>query len=266
MCRFGALAGVVAVATAMGLGAVARASVLAYDDASSPAYNSGWTNSTNGGSGFAPWVLLPQQSGNGGGHFIGTSANNGDGGGQAPPPGDIDVAGESWGMYANGGTIAEARRAFNGALSVGQHLQFRFDNGWIDTGGSVLIILEGAEDRLGFRFEGGLQNYELDDNTGSVDTGIPFTDEGMLIDFSLATPDTYVLSVAPNGGTLRTFTGPLMGTAGVGIDAIHFFNGSAGPFSQRDMFVNSLAIVPEPAAALGVAAMTIMLRRRGSPR
>jgi len=251
----------VAVALAVRAGGVARAAVLAHDDASDPAYNAGWTNGSNGGTGFAPWVLIPQPANNGAGHFIGSSANNGDGGANAPPAGDIDVAGEAWGMYANGGNITEARRPFTGALSPGQHLRFFFDNGWIDDGGTDAFFLGG--DRLAFRFEGGRQNYELDDNSGPIDTGITFTDEGLLIDFALTGADTYALSVTPAGSTPRVFTGDLMGSPGVGIDAVSFFNASAGSFSQRDLFINSLAIVPEPPAA-GLLAFAVTLMRRRS--
>jgi hypothetical protein len=31
-----------------------------------------------------------------------------------------------------------------------------------------------------------------------------------------------------------------------GVAAVRFFNNNAGPFSQRDLFINSLSIVPEP--------------------
>ena len=244
-------------------GASARAAVLAFDDASHPAYNAGWTSGTNGGSGFGPWTLVPTQNSNTGGFFVGSSANNGDGGGQAAPATDIDVAGESWGVYSNTGSISEARRPFTGALSVGQRLRFGFDNGWIDDGGTIMFMLTGAEDRLSFRFEGGRQNYQLDDNSGPIDTGVPFTDEGMLVDFLLTGADTYTLTVTPAGSAPKVFSGTLMGTAGTGIEQIEFLNGNAGSFGQRDFFINSLAIVPEPGAiAVAAVAAGLLVRRR----
>ena len=239
------------------------AAVLAADDAARAAYNGGWTSGTNGGSGFGPWALTPGQNSNNSGFFVGTSANNGDGGGNAPPPGDVDVAGEAWGMYANSGQTATAVRPFTGDLSVGQRVQFRFDNGWIDTGGNVGFSLDSAtEDRLQFFFSGGDQNYVLIDESGVRDTLIPFTDEGMAVDFALTGPDAYSLSVAPNGGTARSFTGTLAGPPGTGIAAVRFFDSNAGPFSQRDLFINSLSVVPEPGALAPVGLAAVLGRRR----
>jgi hypothetical protein len=101
-------------------------------------------------------------------------------------------------MYANTGETSEALRPFTGDLSAGQRLTFRFDNGWIDTGGIVGFSLDSAtEDRLQFFFTGGDQNYVLLDQSGVRDTLIPFTDEGMLVDFALTGPDAYSLSVRP---------------------------------------------------------------------
>ena len=259
----------VGMAVCLSAGPAARAAVLGADDAAAAAYNTGWTSGTNGGSGFGPWILSPAQNTNTSGFFVGTSANNGDGGGNALPPSDIDVTGESWGIYANSGQTATALRPFTGDLTVGQRLVFSFDNGWIDTGGEVGFALAGAgEDRIQFFFTGGDQNYVLLDQAGIRDTLIPFIDEGMVVDFTLTGADTYSLTVVPHGATVRSFTGTLGGTAGDGIAAVRFFNDNAGSFSQRDLFVNSLAIVPEPATpvAVGVVVTGLLPRRRRSRR
>ena len=260
-----ALCTAVGVAGGLGAGAdrSAPAAVLAYDDASSPAYNTGWTTGTNGGTGFGPWRVLPGQNSNASGAFIGTSANNGDGGADQPPPTDIDVAGESWGLYANGGQAAEALRPLTGALDVGQHITLRFDNGWIDDGGRVGFSFNSAtEDRLTVYFVGGEQNYTIFDQSGVPDTGIGFTDEGLAVDFELTGRDTYSLSLTPAGGSAVVFSGGLVGPGGSGIESVLIFNTNAGPFSQRDVFVNSLAVVPEPTAAIALLALGATTPRR----
>jgi len=99
--------------------APARAQCAVSDNAADPAYNDGWQNGDNGGTGFQPWVL--QAWGSYAGMFIGSSVanadglDNGDSHGVAND-GDIDVNGRSWGLYAgdNGG-YAQAIRAFNSA-------------------------------------------------------------------------------------------------------------------------------------------------------
>src|SRR4051812_16511964 len=78
----------------------------ALDDASDLAYDFGWSSGQNGGSGFQPWELT--QGPTNSGFFTGSSSDNGN-----SPSGDIDVTGESWGLYANGGETASAVRRFS---------------------------------------------------------------------------------------------------------------------------------------------------------
>jgi hypothetical protein len=259
-------AGVLLAVVAVGLmtGPPLRAAVIGADTAANSAYNGGWTNGSNGGSGFGPWTLTPQPNGNNAGFFIGSSANNGDGGANAPPPGDIDTSGESWGLYANSGQTSEAVRPLTGTLAVNQFIRLDYDNGWIDNGGSVgFSFLAGGEERLRLTFVGGEQNYTLHDASGPRDTGVGFTDEGMQIDFDPDSPDQYGISISPRGGTSVVLRGDLAGTAGSGIDSIRFFNTNAGPGSQRDVFVNSLLVLPEPAGlGLLIVAAGGLRRRR----
>lgn len=261
-----AAAGVLLAAVAIGpmIGHSLRAAVIGADTAAHSAYNGGWTNGSNGGSGFGPWALTPQPNSNNAGFFIGSSANNGDGGGNAPPPSDIDTSGESWGLYANSGQTGAAVRPLTGALALNQSIRFDYDNGWIDNGGTVgFSFLAGGEERLGLTFVGGEQNYFVQDASGPVDTGIGFTDEGMQIEFAPISTDRYAISIAPRGGAPVVLRGDLAGTAGSDIDSIRFFNTNAGPGSQRDVFVNSLLVLPEPAGlGLLVAAAAALRRRR----
>jgi len=233
------------------------------DNASNPAYSAGWTSGTNGGVGFEPWTLTPQTNTNNAGFFIGNSYNNGDGGGNAPPNTDIDVAGKSWGLYANGGQSAEALRPLTSALVPGRDdLRLRFDNGWIDTGGTVgVAFLAGGEERARLTFVGGEQNYAVQDPSGSHDTGVAFTDEGLFVEYFEPVPNVYWLTIQPAGGTFQTTRGTYTGTSGV--DTLRFFNTNAGPGSQHDVFVNSLSVLPEP-GSLGLLTIVTagLLRRR----
>src|SRR3954449_11115938 len=82
---------IVALSLAFTLARPASAQIVAKDDAA--AYTGAtWTNNSNLGFGFTPWTLLNTNSGPGfSGFYIGN-------------PGGIGTGGNSFGMYANGGT------------------------------------------------------------------------------------------------------------------------------------------------------------------
>lgn len=131
---------------------------LASDVAIDPAYDDGWTTGDNGGTGFGAWTLGTIGSGGAAGHFIGDSSNNAGGG-----SGNINTAGESFGLYAEPGMVSEAFRPFTGALSVGQIFLIDFDNGWVDEGGTVGLGLQNSagQNRIEFFFIGGQTTYKI---------------------------------------------------------------------------------------------------------
>ena len=63
---------------AMSLASAARATIIASDNASSAAYNNGWTTGDNGGFGFGAWSFITPA---GTSAFTGDSTANGGGGG-----------------------------------------------------------------------------------------------------------------------------------------------------------------------------------------
>src|SRR5438132_1448416 len=73
------------------------------DDAAQGAYNDGWSDGKNGGSGFGPWILKTA-TGEGESHagfFIATKSNNAD-------LNNIDTSGKAFGTYANGVSFEQA--------------------------------------------------------------------------------------------------------------------------------------------------------------
>ena len=247
----------------------AYASNNAADQASNSPYEPGnsWTNGQNGGFGFGSWILTTTSGDTGqNGFFMGTSTGNA--GGSL----GIDTSGVSWGMYANSGQTANAVRPFTGgSLGIGQEFDFKFDNGFLNSGSSEGFGLQttGGTNRLEFFFAGGNSDYTLSDlSSFNHDTGIAFTGNGLSFAFTLTSVNTYSLAVTPNGGSTSTFTGTLEGVAGTGIDQIRFFdfNGGNGQGSNGDFFANSLEVVPEPstiaAGVLAVAGAFLLRRRR----
>jgi hypothetical protein len=225
------------------------ASNLASDDASN--YSGGWTNGSNGGTGFGIWSF-----GNSGvaGQFTGNSTGNAGG-----ASGGINTSGTAWGMFANSGGLASVVRPFTGgALSLGQSVVVDFDNGFIDTGATVGLSLQtsGGANRIEFYFVGGDSSYTIN-NGSALGTGIGFTGDGLRLTFTLTGANSMNLTVGSlngsNGGTNSVFTGlSLNGGVGTDIERIRFFNANAGSGSNNDAFYNNLQIIPEPSTVVMV--------------
>ncbi|MEN0049116.1 MAG: hypothetical protein AAF806_18805 [Bacteroidota bacterium] len=132
------------------------------DNANDAAYNSGWTNGSDGGTGFGAWSLDPSPNSNSGGFFIGSS--------------DINVSGESWGVYANSNTTSSAVRSFDNAPGALDRVSIKMDNGSINNGGVVGIGLRNSsgENLLEVFFRGGGANYIVNEANGGNRFEPPF--------------------------------------------------------------------------------------------
>ena len=261
-------------------GNVGFSAIIAYDDASDSAYNSGWADGSNGGYGFGEWDLQVVSDGRGGGHFVGTSTGNGDGfdngtvGGVADD-GDIDAGGRAWGMYAEtnipgqyAATVTSVTRPLTGGpLSVGQTLHLSFDNGYIVNGGSIQVDLS---NRFALDFQGDLSNFWISDYYGRRQFGMGYGDEGFDLYFTLTSTAGYTFSFVRADGSTQGWDGILLAGAfgNVDITEIQFVNSGAGDGSSSDFFINSMSVtqpVPEPATtSLLVAGLLgiLMSRRR----
>lgn len=259
------------------ISASAQAANLAADNASDPAYSSGWLDGSNGGYGFGAWQLIPSTPGPLSGHFIGSSTGNGDGldnglSGGVANDNDIDTGTMipvSWGMYANNGRNAVAYRPFTGGpLSVGQTFSVDFDNGWINSTpitGQIDIGLTDSANNVIFRvsFIGGALNYQYADAGGIFQLStIPFGDEGFNLSVTMTGPFAYSATLTRRDGISTNWTGTL-NAAPEGFVARNF---TAGSGSAHDLFINSMSIVPEPStialAALGVIGVAVRAFRR----
>lgn len=220
------------------------ATTFAGDNAADPAYNGGWTNSSNGGTGFGPWIQTSSVS-NPTTFFIGSSTNNAPG--SAP---GIDTAGKSWGIHVNGQSVAY--RAFaNGQLPVGGTFQMDWGNGVADSGEQYVLCIRsgntsaspadyGAGRRLMFyNFANG--NYRVIDGTDNHDTGVPFISTGLHLVFTLGTNSAYtLLFIDKAGGVTNSFNGTMMAGSLDSIAVCNFSSGGNSP--TNDFFINSLQI------------------------
>ena len=264
MLRKGSIRAVI-LFTVAGLATASHGAQLAADNAGDTAYDAGWANGSNGGYGFGAWQLYSGPGG-GAGFYMGSSTNNDAYGGGGS--GNIDTAGpntsgRAFGMYDYSNNQTAAYREFSGSLTVGQTFQIGFDNGGVDDGRTNGFELRGTDGvtRFSFYFRGGGQNYEVN-GSATQNTATTFTTHGMQTAFTLTGSDSFAFTVAYNGAATETFTGTLGGTAGLGISNFQAVNrnGNGGP--NNDSFINSLAIVPEPASLSLLGGAALLLRRR----
>jgi hypothetical protein len=132
------------------------------DNANDNAYNSGLTNGSNGGTGFSAWTI--STVGTSAGTFVTSSTGDGFG--------DINVNGESWGLYAdNGSSGVYCRRPFSSALNVGYRFRAVLATQW-RTGGRGINLFSGA-DGTGFLINFSVLNdtYRFNGSTLNGATG-----------------------------------------------------------------------------------------------
>ena len=220
--------------------------IFANDNAAQSPYGSGLTTGSNGGFGYGSWTLTNP---GGSGTYRGSSTNN-DAGGSGFS--NINVNGNSWGLFANGGNLVEASRGITNNLTIGRTLALDFDNGSLNAGNSAGFSLRNASGQNVFEFYGTGGNTSGSDGAfaytiaGSANqftnllTGSDFTRQGMHLEFALTGATTYTLTLSGAGLTPQTFTGSLQSPAnGQTISTLRLFNGGAGTGGDFDQFFNS---------------------------
>lgn len=242
----------------------AHASALALDAADDAAYVGGWTEGSNGGSGWLQgWTFQTSNAQPGDAdHFIGSSTLNGNGDGNGD--GDIDTGGKAFGLSVRNTAYLDAFRDLAGTVAVGDAISFDMDAEL--QGGNAfagLNLSAGGNTRLEFRMNGGSANYYVIDASGLSDTGVPVSDEGVHVALVVTGADAYELRITPRGGSTTTSTGTLWLSGS--IDLIQFSAQGDGTITARRSYVNSLR-VPEPgcfsAAAAAIAGLGALWRGR----
>ena len=227
----------------------ASAAIVASDNGSN--YGGGWTNGSNGGTGFSAWSFT---SGGGGskGAYIGDPALKGISG----------MSSSSFGLYANGGGGASitASRSFAAALGVGDSFSFQWGFNWdsdffgnkgfnlfvgstevinVNNGGNVLVTVNGSN------------------------TGFGFGTNAMTWTFTQTTATSVTVTANDRDGTgsysaVINVSGALSGFS--------LYASDLGPGGNREPFYNNFTInaVPTPGALalLGVAGLVGARRRR----
>lgn len=212
------------------------------DDTSYSEYNDGWEDGDDGGDGWAGgWELVG--SGSVAGFLVASSTGNGDGDDNGDE--DIDAFGTSWGIYAYAGRSAKAYRRLTRPLDPGHRILVDMDTGWIASNGEVGFELRNSmttQTVFKLSYPGSGSTYQITDAGGMVDTGLPFTDEGLRIKVIVSSTNSYRLHVTPLAtASTAIFTGPLDPVAAAGIDELLLFNQNAGTGPARQAFFNRIS-------------------------
>lgn len=233
---------------------------VAYDDASDPAYSGGWTNGSNGGYGFGPWVLAHPTPATAFG--IGPSTENDDGlddGTIGGLVGDGDI-GTAFRLRGDAGIATAGRRFLSGPLGIGETFSIDFDNGWQNETTYSIRLYETdaffAPANLSFSVTLQLGSaYEYTD-IGSGFGWLPHGTEGVRFEFTLTgeidygtyTNYAYSATLTRRDGSSATLTGEV-GSRPNYIEALHKIPHGGDPV-REGFYINNLSIVPEPSSAL----------------
>lgn len=218
--------------------------VIAADSATNSAYDGGWTNGSNGGTGWDAWALT--NWGANAGFFIATTHDA-----------NLSIGPRAWGLWATNNHTAEAARPLPKALAVNETLTLRFDNNWIQPGNSVGIGLQNASkvNLFEFMFIGGTTNYIINDSIMTRFTTIPWSGDGWSLTFKLTASNQYWFTAGTN-----LITGTLASAADLGITQFKAWNYSAGPGSNYNFYINDLMITGAGGPSLSTSA-TIRITR-----
>ena len=214
------------------------------DNANDPAYDGGFVDNSDGGTPntFSAWTIAINPPGGNAGSFIGdsTSLAAGNSGG------NINVGGESFGLFAHSGQNVDASRSFDSPLTDGQ----------------VFTI------QLAVNFRNGNKGFDLRDATsatifnlnigGDAYTVTAATGGGALFGGTYDSNTVFSISITQTDGTGGTWTvtrsGGLTDSAsgtytGVGA-GIHLYNSmtTGSGAAEDNLFFNNLAVVPEPSS------------------
>jgi hypothetical protein len=125
-------------------------------------------------------------------------------------------------------------------LEEGDRVSIEFDNGWVDPGGEVGVLLQwNTTEALRFSFSGGASNYSITDAGGVTATTLPFTADGMTLELEEGSAGSYELRV----DGVSVHSGNYAANLST-INSVVIYGSSAGPGPQtHDVYFNCLSVV-----------------------
>ena len=142
-------------------------------------------------------------------------------------------------------------RTFNLPLAVYGTFSINMDNGSVNLanenpdgfgpGRVGFSLRSGNTVRFELSYVGTDLNYSINDDLGQRSSGIPVTDGGLFLAFTVTgAGDSYSATITRNGDAPVTFTGTL--EQGGSIDNVRLYNRYAGSAASRILYFNRLQI------------------------
>ena len=198
------------------------------DEASN--YGGSWTNGSNQGTGFNPWVITTQS---GTGTFLGDPASDG--------MGTAGIGTTAFGLFASSGSnYVSASRTFTSALTVGQTLSFywaiNFDanggNKGFDLKAGGVLVFNANNNNSATIVSNLLAPYDIIDNGYGTDP--------MLVTLTRTTSTQYTITITSRSGG-PIYSAPI--NSSLAINEVSFYCGAQGDgLGQRNLYFNELQI------------------------
>ena len=236
LAKFTAVASVAAI-----LGTSVQANepvVIASDNASSTNYPSGWTNGSNGGTGFGPWTISSNPSSGSAGAFIGNPAS----------AGITGISTSSFGLYANpsgSGATVTVSRSFNLPLRVGDSFSFQWAVNWDSDGGNKGFNIFAGGDQLVNVNQASYPGHITVNGALAIDGSSGYGSAPMTWTFTRTTETNLeVTSTARDGSSTNAFTSNItLSSAPTGFS---FYSTAMGAGNERQPYFNNFQITGAP--------------------
>jgi hypothetical protein len=222
------------VAAAFAVGS-ANAQFIATDNAGN--YGSGWTDGSNEGTGFSPWVLSSGTDTGFAGNFIGDPS----------AAGITGMGSQAFGLFANppgSGSFSTADRSLTTPLAVGNIFSFQwsinFDSGSTGNKGFNLYTGVPGTGQIVNVNNGGSSSITFNDTDIGFDYGV----NAMTWTFTQISPTSLSLSVNGRDGS-GLFTTNISGLSGP-VSSFRFYASDMQGGNEAQPYFNNLEVVPEP--------------------
>lgn len=190
-------------------------------------YGGNWSNGSNSGTGFGPWVL---SSGNNTGRFIGSPSNDG--------MNNSGIGGTAFGLFATSSVnYASAFRPLTESFEVGDELSFFWSINWDSNAGNKGFDLRVGNTTVFNMNNAGSANISSTNGTASPNYGV----NTMKVTILRMSTSQYLLTMNRRfnaGGDFVT----VINNSGM-INGINFYIGAQGsPDGERNLYFNRLQL------------------------
>lgn len=219
---------------------------IASDNASNAAYSGGWTNGSNGGTGFGNWTITSSGGASGfAGSFIGSTG----------------LSSTSFGLYSgnDAGAFSNALRPFaGGVLLAGQTFSVNLGNTITINGEIGLQLRSSGTSLITLKYVNGQPNWQLWDGGSDFSAGQRYAaNTSLAFSFTYNGANSYSYTFGTGSGNNYIATNTL-----TSINEVLFYDNNQG--ASQNFGFNDLSVVPEPSTwiLIGIGSAFLLWRIR----